>query len=281
MVTGKRLSFSEQIVRVWMEGNLKWFLAVAGYVALAFAAAAGTLFLSPPPVVWLLPLALCLMAVWTFFFTGLKGGIFLRPLWRLPGVEKRVALTFDDGPHPEFTPMILEALRAFDVKATFFLLGEAVEKHPLLAEAIVRDGHAVGSHGYSHRSMKGFAYTTLRGEIERTERLLENLGVHGPGKLFRPPAGAKSPLLEFMLRRRGYRLVLWSLSPKDWKPLPPGVIFRRLTGYVEPGSVILLHDGTMAAQVLPDFLREMRGRGYAFVPLHGGVFSDRGRKSQP
>ena len=255
------------VERVWMEGNLKWLRAWSGCLfgggALAGAAALAPL----PPEAFIPPAALVGLAGAIYRFGGLKRGLILPPIWRLPGEGKRLALTFDDGPHPEFTPKILEALERHGVRATFFLLGSAAAAHPGLAGEVAARGHDIGSHGQSHRRLDRLGYRAAAREIDESEAVLSSLGEFSARRLFRPPHGAKSPLLELALRRRGYRMVLWNLSPKDWKSIPPGVVFQRLVDNVAPGTIVLLHDSPNAAKVLPDFLPHMLREGYSFVTV--------------
>lgn len=155
---------------------------------------------------------------------------------------RAAALTFDDGPSPEWTPRILEVLRRHQVKATFFMVGESVEKHPDLVRQVAAAGHSIGSHSWSHRCMPLLDARTLPREIDRAAGAFEKALGRRP-QLFRPPWGAYNRRVLDELRARGCLTVLWSRSSRDWSN--PGVdeIVRRASENPELGEIILFHDG--------------------------------------
>ena len=212
-------------------------------------------------------LSLCFILFYFFAnHTVLAGGVFVQPQCCLPGLEKRIALTFDDGPNAEWTARILDVLKAHGVPGTFFLLGKHAEQYPHLVNRLRAEGHELASHGYSHRKMSVLGRAEIVWELTRTEALIGWQG-SGPRPLFRPPHGRKSPLLEWLLRRSGIRLVHWSLSPKDWKEIPSTAVLERMLRFVEAGSIILLHDSPKALAVLPEFIGAMKARDYTFVTV--------------
>ncbi len=155
---------------------------------------------------------------------------------------RAVALTFDDGPSPEWTPRVLDVLRKHQVKATFFMVGEAVERHPDIVRRIAKEGHTVGSHSWSHRIMPLLDAKTLGFEIDRASEALEKaLGFKS--MYFRPPWGMYNRRVLDELRARGYLTVLWSRSSQDWRN--PGVdeIVRFSTHNPKLGELVLMHDG--------------------------------------
>ena len=254
--------------RIWMTGNLAWWLR--GVVLSALFVVLLLLYLLFPSR-WLLWGVLVSGALSYFFLrhTGLAGGLFCRPVCRLPGREKRLALSFDDGPHPDFTPAILDVLREHQVKATFFLLGKNIEQEPELLARLAAEGHELASHGYSHRKLHRLGRQELEQELAKTEALLGRSSGRRPA--FRPPHGRKSPLLEWLLRQRGVPLVHWNLSPKDWKTIPPDLVLERMLRFARPGAIILLHDSANALAVLPRFIPAMKERGYGFVTVAQGL----------
>jgi peptidoglycan-N-acetylglucosamine deacetylase len=153
-----------------------------------------------------------------------------------------VALTFDDGPHPEGTPAILEVLAAAGARATFFLVGEQVERRPALAARILAAGHAVALHGYRHRLQLRLPPPIVAADISRGIAVVqEATGV--PLGLHRPPYGIYSPAGLRAVRQAGLRPLLWSRWGKDWRRFTtPARITRRATRGLIPGDVILLHD---------------------------------------
>jgi peptidoglycan-N-acetylglucosamine deacetylase len=157
-------------------------------------------------------------------------------------VSDGVAITFDDGPHPQGTPAMLEILDREQIKATFFLVGEQVERRPGLAAEIAARGHTVALHGYRHRPQPAMSGRAVRDDLARGAQAIENatgvrLGWH------RPPYGLYSPAGLDDVRERGLRPLLWSRWGKDWRRLTtPQRIASRAATNLTPGDVILLHD---------------------------------------
>lgn len=177
--------------------------------------------------------------------------------------RRSVVLSFDDGPNPESTPAILMALRARRVHATFFLIGERIERYPQLAARIVTEGHQVGNHSYSHPRMVLEHPHAYAREIDRTDKLIRALGYRGTID-FRPPYGQKLVVLPWLLSRRHKLSVLWNVDSRDWIDSNPASIARRVVRQVRPGSIVLLHDLPHTAKALPQILDDLRRRGYSF-----------------
>jgi peptidoglycan/xylan/chitin deacetylase (PgdA/CDA1 family) len=153
-----------------------------------------------------------------------------------------VAVTFDDGPHPEGTPAILDVLAAAGARATFFLIGEQVQRRPELAARIVAEGHVVALHGYHHRLQLRLSPRALNDDIRRGAAVLHQ-ATGQPPVWHRPPYGIYSPAGLRAARDAGLQPLLWSRWGKDWRKLTtPGRIARRATRGVVGGDVILLHD---------------------------------------
>jgi peptidoglycan/xylan/chitin deacetylase (PgdA/CDA1 family) len=164
------------------------------------------------------------------------------------GIEDRTAsgegyaLTFDDGPHPQGTPAVLEILAAAAVPATFFLVGEQVRRDPALAREIVAAGHTVGLHCDRHRNLLRLTPGQMRADVDRAQATIEDVTGVAIG-LYRPPYGAISPPALRLARRRGWRTLLWSHWGRDWEQrATPESIARRVTDGVGAGAVLLLHD---------------------------------------
>jgi peptidoglycan/xylan/chitin deacetylase (PgdA/CDA1 family) len=164
------------------------------------------------------------------------------------GVEDRTssgegyALTFDDGPHLQGTPAVLEILAARETQATFFLVGEQVARNPGLAREILAAGHTVGLHCHRHRNLLRLAPWQVRADIDRAQALIEDAtGV--PIELYRPPYGVLNASALRIAKARGWRTLLWSHWGRDWeKRATPESIARRVTDRIGPGAVLLLHD---------------------------------------
>jgi peptidoglycan-N-acetylglucosamine deacetylase len=195
--------------------------------------------------------------------------------WRGSPDEKKIALTFDDGPNEPYTSEVLDILRTNGVHATFFLTGKNIEVFPDAARAIVREGHAVGNHSYSHRSMLLETNRTVRRELDKTEALIEAVTGRRTN-LFRPPYGGKDFLTLNESRKKGYVMVEWTVSAQDWRR--PGVlrIVKRVLRGARNGAIVLMHDGdewrhgsdrSQTVASLPILIRELRKEGYEFVTV--------------
>ncbi len=192
------------------------------------------------------------------------------------GESAGVALTFDDGPHPQGTPRVLEALRAARAPATFFLVGERVARNPGLAAEIVAAGHRAELHCHRHRNQLRLTAARLRDDAERARAEIER----ATGRRVcdcRPPYGIFSASGLRVVRARGLRPVLWSLWAKDWRSdATPASIARRATSAAAAGDILLLHDsdyysarGSWArtAAALPVILEELGEKGLSPVSL--------------
>jgi peptidoglycan-N-acetylglucosamine deacetylase len=187
---------------------------------------------------------------------------------RLPG-SPGVALTFDDGPHPEGTPAVLEVLAHAGARATFFLVGEQVERRPALAAEIVAAGHLVAVHGYRHRLQLRLGRSDLADDLERGAAAVQNATAVAP-RWHRPPYGIYSAEGLRATTELGLRPLLWSLWGKDWrKHTTAARIARRATHGVQAGDVILLHDADYysardshqrTVQALPAIIAELKLR---------------------
>jgi peptidoglycan/xylan/chitin deacetylase (PgdA/CDA1 family) len=191
-----------------------------------------------------------------------------------PGTETApggaAALTFDDGPHPEGTPAILEVLASAGVGATFFLIGEQVERRPQLAARILAAGHLVALHGYRHRLQLRLGAAAIRGDLERGAAVVED-AIGQPIRWHRPPYGIYSPSGLDAVHAKGLTPLLWSRWGKDWRRFTtPSRIVARATREVSDGDVILLHDADFysargshrrTAEALPDIIAALKRRG--------------------
>ena len=175
----------------------------------------------------------------------------------------RVALTFDDGPHPEGTPAVLDQLARYGASATFFLVGEQVEQRPALARAIVDAGHEVALHGHRHTLLLRRRVRELSDDLDRAVALIAEATGAVP-TLYRPPYGVFSSGGLQHVRARGLRPLLWSTWGRDWE--------RRATGGLRPGDVVLLHDSDAyssddswrrTADALPSMLEAVAALGLA------------------
>jgi peptidoglycan/xylan/chitin deacetylase (PgdA/CDA1 family) len=148
------------------------------------------------------------------------------------------AITFDDGPHPEFTPKLLELLRLYEAKATFFMVGEAAERYPGLVAEVARAGHAIGNHTWDHRSLPLLSRSKRFDQIRRWESATAPFGL----PLLRPPYGHQSLATRLDAFWLGYRVVTWSIVADDWLKHDAEWMAQKVINDVGPGSIILFHD---------------------------------------
>jgi peptidoglycan/xylan/chitin deacetylase (PgdA/CDA1 family) len=156
-----------------------------------------------------------------------------------------VALTFDDGPDPRSTPRLLEILREANVRAAFFCIGKNIEAHPELAAQIAREGHLLENHTYSHSYCTNlFSSARLHLELERTQSLIQKNSGATP-KYFRPPVGLSNPRIFRVARALQMQVIGWSIRSLDTVIADPRRVLARITARLEPGAIILLHDGNI------------------------------------
>lgn len=196
-------------------------------------------------------------------------------LGRIPSDRKVVALTFDDGPNPDATPVILDTLRRKGVRATFFVLGSHAERWPELVQRISHEGHQLGNHGYFHRKLHFKSPFYVSRDIKLGIRAIRRAGAPAP-RLFRAPHGFRSPWTTPIASSYGERTVGWSLGVWDSdRPGADEIVKRTLEG-VSPGSIILLHDGDgynpdgdrmQTAAALPIIIDRLKEEGYEFATL--------------
>lgn len=198
--------------------------------------------------------------------------LFGRPITRLASETKSVALTFDDGPNPNATPLILDALAARGVRATFFILGRHAEQWPDLVKRVAAEGHSIGNHGYFHRKLHFKSPAYVRNDLTLGTRAIEQIASVHP-RLFRAPHGFRSPWVTPIARSLGQRTVGWSFGV--WDSDRPGrdVIVDRILDGARPGSILLLHDGdgydphgdrVQTAEAVPLIVDRLLDQGYRF-----------------
>lgn len=152
--------------------------------------------------------------------------------------QKLLALTFDDGPDPERTPAVLDALAHHGMKATFFLIGERAARHPDLVSRLLAEGHDIGNHSWDHPSLPTLPPARIREQLTRTRDLLGPPGA----RYMRPPYGNQTPATNRICRSLGYRVVIWSAMGEDWAGDSAEAIAGRIIAKAKPGGIALLHD---------------------------------------
>ncbi len=176
-----------------------------------------------------------------------------------------VALTFDDGPSGRFTTRLLDGLEAWDVKATFLLCGYRMEQYPTLTQRIFAEGHEIGLHGYSHKSMEKMSRRDIEIEVQRTMALLPE-GCVTPW--LRPPGGLTSKTTSAAARHFGLSLLHWSVDPKDWATHDAAAVEKQVLCQVRDGDIILLHDMTdSSVEAALSIISQLRDQGFQFVTV--------------
>lgn len=194
-------------------------------------------------------------------------------LWRGNPNSKTIALTFDDGPHPQYTPQLLKVLDHYQIQASFFWLGICVEGSPHVAQQVLKGGHWIGLHGYSHHNFPLLSPRELKQSLEKTQTAIHNACNLLPEKVrdIRPPNGLFTPKTLQLFRQWNYRPVMWSVVPEDW--VRPGIpkVVNRIMKNLENGSLIVLHDGVCGGQDVAEIAQilipRLLNQGYSFVTI--------------
>jgi peptidoglycan/xylan/chitin deacetylase (PgdA/CDA1 family) len=191
-----------------------------------------------------------------------------RFLWRLPGDSGAIALTFDDGPHPEYTPAVLRLLAERGVKATFFVIGRNVTRFPDLVHRIAEEGHALGGHTFDHREIVGLTPEELAGELETCRRAIQDAAKIDT-RWFRPPRGRMSLASLRRVAALGYRTVHWTRTYSDYQCDGADALTRRMIEQAaRPRDIVLLHDHNPATvEALATAIPHWKSRGLGFQRL--------------
>lgn len=184
--------------------------------------------------------------------------------------EHKIALTFDDGPHSEKTPGILDILKENEVKATFFIVGENAAGNEEIIERIISEGHEIGNHTFGHKYLFKVDRRVMEREIDLCDDEIFNHSEYN-ARIFRPPGGIYNDLLADVCNERGYDMVLWSIDTRDWAGTSAEDIEREILDNVEDGAIILLHDyvcGESHTDVaLKSVIPKLKELGYSFVTV--------------
>ncbi|HEY3187903.1 MAG TPA: polysaccharide deacetylase family protein [Solirubrobacteraceae bacterium] len=197
----------------------------------------------------------------------------LAATWRGPALGRRIALTFDDGPDPLWTPRIADALAERDVRATFFVVGQRAHAHPRAVRAIAAAGHEIASHGWSHRSLWFCGPRRTEDEVVRTQQWLSELTGNAP-RFFRPPWGMVNASLFGVLRRANLSCVFWSIQPEGLRAQPADAQTTHVLARAHAGAIVDLHDADgvpgapeRLAAALPAMIDGLRDQGYTLTTV--------------
>lgn len=184
--------------------------------------------------------------------------------WRVKTSEKKLYITFDDGPIPEVTPQVLEILKQHNAKATFFCIGDNVQKHPDIFNQIITSGHSVGNHSFNHIKANKFSTKEYLANVAKADELIQS-------PLFRPPYGRITPKLAKRLGEK-YKIFMWSVLTRDYEQnLSPEACLRIALNQSKNGSIIVFHDSLKASKnmlyALPKVLEYFGKMGFGFEKL--------------
>ncbi|MEO8234856.1 MAG: polysaccharide deacetylase family protein [Flavobacterium sp.] len=191
--------------------------------------------------------------------------LFSNQVWAIPNKENKIHLTFDDGPTPEITQWVLKILKENNIKATFFLIGNNIEKHPEIFNKVVNEGHSIGNHTFNHKN--GWK-TTTPDYIQNVE-LCQNQLLNLKSRIFRPPYGKIKPSQSKKLRELGYKIIMWDILTADFDgKIPKEKCLENATQKVTSGSVIVFHDSVKAfanlEYTLPKAIQILKEKGFVF-----------------
>ncbi len=188
--------------------------------------------------------------------------LFPNLIWDIPNGNKKVYLTFDDGPTPEITQWVLHQLKQYEAKATFFCIGKNIENNPNLLQEIINDGHSIGNHTFNH----------LNGWKTNTKKYIKNCELHTEiynmqAKLFRPPYGKITPPQAYKLQKLGYKIIMWDVLSADFdQSISPEECLQNVISNIETGSIIVFHDSIKAnnnlTYTLPKTLQFLKQKGF-------------------
>lgn len=190
--------------------------------------------------------------------------IYPKAIWRKEKEKNNIYLTFDDGPIPEITPWILDCLKEYQVKATFFCVGENIKKHPEIFDRILAEGHAVGNHTYNHLRGWDSEDQIYFQNIEKCEKLTNS-------RLFRPPYG-RAKKSQMKVLAQDYKIIMWDVLTGDYDPkISPEQCYKNCINYTRNGSIIVFHDNIKAINnvkyALPKSIEQLLRKGYRFKTL--------------
>ena len=182
----------------------------------------------------------------------------------------KIAITFDDGPHPKQTMRILDILKKYNVKATFFVIGINAKNYPHVLNKVIEGGHEVGNHTFTHKVLKSIPESSIRNELDSTRLMLDTLYSYDP-VLLRPPCGLYDSSLINVAKDNGYKIILWTIDTHDWAHESVKSIVKNVLSNVSSGDIVLFHDYISGVDNTPEALEILIPRlidlGYEFVTV--------------
>jgi peptidoglycan-N-acetylglucosamine deacetylase len=220
-----------------------------------------------PVFAWcLLLIAYSLIVFWGCYYVG--SNFFIKIVCKASTDKKEIAISFDDGPAEGYTKEILEILKAAQVKATFFCIGNRIAGNEAILKQVHAEGHIIGNHSYSHHFwFDMYPAKKMQEDLNQMDSEMERVTGLKP-KLFRPPYGVTNPNLAKAIINRGYTPVGWSVRSMDTVIKDGKKLLDKINEGIKPGALFLFHDTSKTTlEVLPEFIKEVKNRGYNIIPL--------------
>lgn len=179
-----------------------------------------------------------------------------------------IAITFDDGPHPQNTPRLLDILAKRNVKATFYVIGRSVDLHPGVLRRTVAEGHEIGNHSHTHRLLSKLGDSEVRQEMQRCQDAIGRAAGIRPRTMRPPYGGLLQHQRQLIHNEFGYPTILWSVDPLDWKRPGPSVVASRIVSNTTPGGIVLAHDlHSQTVDAMPAAIDGLLNKGFKFVTV--------------
>ncbi|MFD2919054.1 polysaccharide deacetylase family protein [Terrimonas rubra] len=208
----------------------------------------------------------------TVLFYGsyyINSGFYVKVVSSAETDKKQIAISFDDGPSPDFTPRVLAILQEKNVPAAFFCIGRQVELYPRILQQVHEQGHIIGNHSYSHGKLFDLLGTEKMYHDLQQMNAVTRQAIGVTPLLFRPPYGVTNPNLAKAIKRSGFVTVGWNIRSLDTITGDADKLLQRVLKQVKPGAVVLFHDTcAVTVTMLPVFIDTLKAQGYAIVPLH-------------
>lgn len=187
---------------------------------------------------------------------------------RVPVSGNFVAITFDDGPHPQNTPRLLNMLRERNIRATFYVIGRSVDLYPQIVRRCVTEGHEIGNHSHTHRLLSKLSDAEVRTDLARCRDSIQRAAGVRPRTMRPPYGGLTMRQRDWVHAEFGYPTILWSVDPLDWKRPGPGVVASRIISGTSAGGIVLAHDlHSQTVDAMPAALDGLLRRGFQFVTV--------------
>lgn len=222
-------------------------------------------FYALPIWIYIVP-AVIYLSIVAYGVVNVRSQFFMPVTYRAKRSTNKIAITFDDGPNPRFTPPLLDVLQHYDVKAGFFCIGSRIDENPDIAKRIYKEGHLIGNHSFYHSDFFDLQSSRkMEEELSITDDAIKDISGRKP-RFFRPPYGVTNPRLAKAVRNRNYVAVGWSLRSLDTVIKSESRLINKIIKRVKPGDIILFHDhSTILVNILPEILEHFRNIGLKIV----------------